>query len=102
MKIIPFLKQKWNETDKLKMFESAISSIIFGVMILSWLEYIFKPIDDYLKTHTFDNTESIVIYVMLGFVLTSIISGLYLIRFLDYFVIKSSLICYKLVKVDEK
>lgn len=98
MKIIPFLKQKWDEVDKLKFFESSISSIIFGVMILGWLEYIFKPIDNYLKIHTFDNTDPIVIYAMLGFVLTSIISGLYLIRFLDYFVIKASLICYKLGK----
>ena len=101
MKIIPFIKQKWNETDKLKMFESMISGIIFGVFILAWLEYIFKPIDNYLKTHTIDNTDPIVIYAMLGFVLTSIISGLYLIRFLDYFVIKGSLICYNLGKENK-
>ena len=94
--IIPFLKQKWIETVKLKMFESAISSIIFGVFIFAWLEYIFKPVDDYLKVHTFDNTDPIVIYSMLGFVITSIIAGLYLIRFLDYFVIKASLLCYNL------
>lgn len=96
MKIIPFLKQKWIEVDKLKMFESMISSIIFCVFILAWLEYIFKPVDDYLKTHTFDNTDPIVIHSMLGFIITSIIAGLYLIRFLDYFVIKGSLICYNL------
>ena len=96
--IIPFLKQKWSETNKLKMFESVISGLLFCGVILTWLNIIFIPVDDYLKIHTLENTDHIVIYSMLGFIITSIIAGLYLLRYAEYFIIKSSLICYKLYK----
>lgn len=96
--ILPFLKQKWSETNKQKMFESLISGLLFCGVILIWVNVIFIPVDDYLKTHTLENTDHVVIYSMLGFIITSIVAGFYLLRFTEYFIIKASLICYKLYK----
>lgn len=97
-----FLKQKWFETNKVELIESTIGGILFCVFIIGWLHLIFIPIDDYLKIHTLENTDHIVIFGLLGFIITSILAGLYLIRFIEYYIIKLSLICYKICKENMK